>query len=172
MLGGEVEAVFLGGLHHHRHAAGHFDQLIVAHPVGGGEDDLVAGVEQGLQSAVEDGLAAAGDHDFVGAVVQAPVLLEPLGHGLAHVQGAGGGGVFGLIVFNGPDTGLLDVFRGGEVGFADAEADYVDAFRAHLLELSVDCHGGGCPNRLGLLGKCFHNSRPPNEDFFCQFISR
>ena len=149
LLGGEVKPVLLGGLHHHGGAPHHLNQFIVTHPVGRREDDLVPRVHQGLQGGVQNRLAAAGDHHLVGGVVQAPVLLQPLAHRLADGQGAGGGGVLGLVCLNGPDACLLDAFRGGEIGLPHAEADDVDALGPHLLKLRVDGHGGGCPDGLG-----------------------
>ena len=92
------------------------------------------------------------DHNRLGGIVQPPVLLQPLAHRLAQGQGAGGGGVFGLVVLNGTDAGLLDVLRGGEIRLSHAEADDVDALGAHFLKLRVDGHGGGCPDRLGKCG--------------------
>ena len=152
LLGGQVEAGGLGGLHHHRDAASHLNQLVIAHPVGRGEDDLVPWVQEGLQGHIENGLAAPADHNLLGGIVQPPVLLQPLAHRLAQGQGAGGGGVFGLVVLNGTDAGLLDVLRGGEIRLSHAEADDVDALGAHFLKLRVDGHGGGCPDRLGKCG--------------------
>ena len=168
LLRGQVEAVLLRGGDDHGHAADHFNEFIVAHPIGGGQNHLVAGVDESLEGDIEDGLAAAADNDLLRGVVQAPVGVQPVGHGLAHGGGAGSGGVFGQVFLDRADPGLLDVFGSGEIGLTDAEADHVDALGAHLVKLGVNGQSGGCPNRLGKIRQCFHNSRPPDRcfDFF------
>jgi hypothetical protein len=38
---------------------------------------------------------------------------------------------------------VLDVIRGGKVGFAGPEIDYVDSVAPHLVGVGGDLHGGG-----------------------------
>ena len=122
----------------------------------GGQDDLVAGVDQGPQGLIDAGLGAVGHHHLAGLVLHAAVRLHPLADGLPQLQSAGGGSVFGIVVQNGGHSGQLDVVRGGEVGLAGAEADHVLSLRLHLLEHGVNGHGAGGLYAQGQLGKFFH----------------
>ena len=98
LLGGDLEVLSLGGLHHHGHAAHHLNELDVADPVGRGQDDLVSGVDQGAQRGVHAGLGAVGGGDLGGLVLHAAVLLQTLAHRLAHFHSACGGSVLGVVV--------------------------------------------------------------------------
>ena len=149
LLGGDLKVLGLGGVDDHGHAAYHADQLDIADPIGGGEDHLVPRVDQGAQGHIDACLRAVGHGDVLEVIVQPAVGLQPLADGLAQLHGAHAGGIAGIVVADGLDTGLLDVVGGGEIGLARAEADDVLALGLHLLEHGVDGHGAG-----GLDGKC------------------
>ena len=115
------------------HAAGHLGHLAVADPGGGGDDDLVPFVHQGLHDQVDAVLGAAAGNDLAGLVLHAAVLFQTLADGLLQRHGSGGGGVLGVIVDDGLDGSQLDAVRRGEIRFAGGEAQNVDAIRLHLL---------------------------------------
>ena len=48
----------------------------------------------------------------------------------------------GEVVVDGVDTGLFDDFRRVEVGFADAEADHIDASFLHFAAPLAHAQGG------------------------------
>src|SRR5204862_4298782 len=66
LLDGGLEARRLGGVDDDRLAAGEDDRLGVRHPVGGGDQHFVAGVEEGREGVVNGLLAAVGDEDVGG----------------------------------------------------------------------------------------------------------
>ena len=165
----------LGGVDDHGHAAYHADQLDIADPIGGGEDHLVPRVDQGAQGHIDACLRAVGHGDVLEVIVQPAVGLQPLADGLAQLHGAHTGGIAGIVVLDGPDTGLFNVVRGGEIGLARAEADDILALRLHLLEHGINGHGAG-----GLDGKCelrqrFHKrflpSGEPASPGLCSYLT-
>ena len=155
LAGGELEVLGLGGGDHHGHAAHHLDELIVADPVGRGQDHLVAGVDQGPQSQVHQVLGTAAHHHLAGLVLQAVVRLHAAAYRLAQLHRAGGGGVAGHVLLDGGNARRLDLVGGIEVGLTGAEADDVDAVSLHLLEHGVNGHGGGSANLRGDPGQLF-----------------
>src|SRR5690606_38650251 len=107
--------VYPGGPHHPHH-------LGIRHPVGGREQRLVARVEQGGHGGVHRLFAAVRDDHLAGGHLDAGVLAGVLGHRLAQLGQAGGGGVVVALGIVGGVGGSGDyVGRGGEVGFAGAE---------------------------------------------------
>ena len=142
-LGGEFVTVFGGGRDDDGLAAGDADHFRIAQPVGGRNEDFVAGIDGG-EDGVEAGmLGAAGDDDLGGFVGEAVVGLEFLGDGSAELGNAGRGGVFGEAGIEGAHGGGLDVFRCVEIGFAGAEADDIEAFGLHGFGAGIDRQGGG-----------------------------
>ncbi len=87
ILGAQLEAVILGAGHEYRGAAGEQDHVRIGHPIRGGNDDLVAGIEGGHQGVVDHLLAAGTDRDFLSLVVElvlAPELLDDRRLQLGH----------------------------------------------------------------------------------------
>ena len=113
------------GLYDDRLGAGQFDHVGIRHPVGRGDDDLIAGVQRGLKQVIQAVLGAAGDEDLIGAVFEPVFTPELVADRLFQRGRAVNGRVFGLALFEGGDRGLLDVLRRVEIGFARAEADDV-----------------------------------------------
>ena len=163
LLRGDLEVLRLRGLDHHRHAAHHPDQLDVAHPVWGRQDHLVAGIHQRPQRRIDAGLCAAGHRDLGRLIVHAAVLLQPLAHGLAQLHGARRGSVFGIVVLDRLNTGLLDVVGGGKIGLTGTEADHIQAISTHLLKHRIDGQSGGRLNGQCDLGQLFHTQMPPSS---------
>ncbi len=137
----------------HRHAAGQGDRLGVGGPVGGGQQDLVAGIEQ-RGERLEDGLlAAVGDQHLARADLVAGVAGCLDGDRLPQFRQPRRGGV---VVEPGLGAGAPgrchDVVRRGEVRFPGAEADHRPARRPECFRFRV--HGQRCRlgNRADTLG--------------------
>ena len=129
---GGHEALLLGGVDPHGHAARHLNHFRIADPAGAGNQHLVAGVEDGLQCAQNDLLGPVADDDLLAGVGKALVLEQEVGHGQAQAGHTAGGGVFGFPVVDGFFTGLPDVLRGDEVRLARAQGNDVFPAVAHF----------------------------------------
>ncbi len=129
-------------------ALGQVHALGVGDPEGRRDDDLLALVDQGLDEVEEGRFRAGGDDDLLGAVLEAVVLLEPLGDGLAEGGDAVVLRVFREIVPDGLDPGVLDVLRRREIRLADAQVDDVEALGLHGLGLGRDLERGGGADSL------------------------
>ncbi len=75
-IGLQLEAVRGRAHHRHRFAAGERHHFRIAHPIGRGDDDLVAGIDGGHQRVVEHLLAAGPDDDLVRLVGQTVLALK------------------------------------------------------------------------------------------------
>ena len=122
-FGGDAEVFALGGLNVNGFAARVLDDVLVGDPVGHGQDDLVAMVDQHLDGIEEGELAAGGEDRFLRGVVGAEVAGVALDDGLANLGDAGDDGVAREVGFNGGDGRVLDVARRGEMRLAGAEID-------------------------------------------------
>ncbi len=138
IVDGGLEVVFLPALHDHRHAARHPHDFGIADPVGAGDDDLVALLQQRLEGVEQRMLRAVGYHDLLGHVIQSVVPLELIADGLPKLRHTGRGGIAGLSQIQRILGRLADVLRGVEIRFARAEADHVDALLLHFLRLCVN----------------------------------
>ena len=108
--------------------------------------------EQDLNKKISDldtGLGSVGDRDFGGLVVQAEILLQPPADGAAKLRRAHGGGVFRVVVPDGPDAAFLNVAGGGKIRFPGAEADHGLSLCFHLLKHGINGHCGGWLDRQG-----------------------
>ena len=115
--------------HGHGFAAGERHHFRIAHPVGCGNDDLIAGVNGGHQGIVEYLFAAGADDDLVRLVGQI-VLAQKLGRdGLLQFGNAADIGVFGFAGLDCLDGGQLDVRRRVEIRLARAKTDDVASGR-------------------------------------------
>ena len=113
----------------------------IAHPIGRGDDDLVAGIERGEQGVVQHVLAAAADGDLVRLVVEAVLAGELFADRLLELGNAVDRGIFGLAALDGVDRRLLDVVGSVEIGLAGAKTNDVEAGGFHLARLVRDRHG-------------------------------
>jgi len=132
-LRGELEVLRLPTGDEHGHAASHFGHLAVADPSGGGDDDLVPFVHQGLHDQIDAVLGTAADNDLTGLVFYAAVRFQTLADGLFQHQRTGSRRVFGVIIDNCLDSRQLDAIRRGEIRFTGGEAQDINAVRLHLL---------------------------------------
>ena len=142
-FGGDAEILALGGLDVNELAAGVLDDVLVGDPVGHGQDDLVAMVDEHLDGIEERELAAGGEDRFFRGVAGAEVAGVALHDGLANLGDAGDDGVAREVGFNGGDGRVLDVARRGEMRLAGAEIDQLRALGAQLGGGGGDGHGGG-----------------------------
>ena len=141
LLGCDLEVVLKAGFDEDAFAAGHAGEGFVGDPIGCGDDDFVAGVDEDLADLVEGLFCAGGHNNLVGGEIQVIISLELVADGLTDVGIAGDGGIMGEIVINGLLGCLFDYFGGVEVGFANGEADDVLAL---LFELAgFGGHGEG-----------------------------
>ena len=131
-VGGDAEVFCFAGLEEDDLAARVLDDVFEADPVGNGQDDFVAVVDEHLDGVEERELAAGGEDGLVDAVVGAEVAGVALDDGLAHVGNAGHDGVAGEVGFDGGDGGVFDVARRGKMRLAGAEIDQVGALGAQF----------------------------------------
>ena len=135
LCGGDLEVLTDAGRHDDRRASRQLHHLRVTYPVGGGDDDLVAGVHQCQDGIAHPLLAARADDDLGSGVVQAVLPLQLPRDGLPQDGIAGDGGVLRVIVVNRLLAGFLDETGRHEVGFAHAHVDDVNPLRLHLAAL-------------------------------------
>ena len=138
LLGGDLPAVLRRGGHDDGHAAAELHHAGVAHPVGGGDDDFIALVEDGAHGLVLCGLGAGGYANLVDVVLQSVIALELVANRLAQSRQTDGGGVLGLPLVERLDGSLFDVVGRVFVGLAAGKAENLLAARLHLLGLVGD----------------------------------
>ena len=132
------------------HSAGQRDRLGVGGPVGGEDDDLVAGVAQHGEGVGHGLLAAVGHQHLLGRHREVRVAQGLGGDGLAQGRDPARRGVAVVgRVAAGLDGGLDDVRGCREVRLAGPESDDVLAGRLQRLGLGVDGQGGGRGDRGG-----------------------
>ena len=113
-----------------------------------GDDDLVAGVDQGQDRVEHHALAANGDEDAVRRRPRTPAGGGVLGDRLAQRGEAGERRVVGLARVEGALGRLADVRGGVEVGLADLEVDDRSAGRLEGPGPGGDLEGGLRPDRI------------------------
>ena len=143
VLGLELEAILEPGRHDDRIAPVDRDHLGIAHPIGRGNDHLVALVHRDQEGVVEDLLAPSRD-DGVRRLVVEPVLAAELGRDrLAQRRNAEHRRIFGLAALDRLDRRLLDVVGGVEVRLADRQRNDVAPLGFEVARLLRHRHGGG-----------------------------
>src|SRR5580765_5738986 len=136
-----AEAVFGTCLHVNWRATGILDDVGVADPIRGGNDDFIALLYEDADDVEDRVLSADVDDTFLWLVVGFQFTLVPGADGFAEGHDPAGGGVLGEILLDGTNSGFLDVLGGREVGFAGAKVGNV-----HTFSLQLFCfgdHGGG-----------------------------
>lgn len=139
LLGGDLEVVLKLGFHEDTLALGEADELLVGDPEGGGDDDLVAGIDKALHHLIEALLGTRGDDYLLGLVLQTVVAEKFGADGFAKVGVAGDGRIVGEVVVDGLLGGFLNGFGGIKVGLTDGEAD--DVFTLSLELTGFSGHG-------------------------------
>src|ERR1700733_8154156 len=152
-VGGNAEVIGLAGLEEDDLAAGVLNDVFEANPVGDGQDDFVAVIDEDLDGIEERVLAAGGENGFVNRVIGAEVACVTLDDGLAHVGNARDDRIASEIGLDSDDSRVFDVARRGEMGLARAKVNQVDALGAELGGLGGNGHGGRNFNAADAIGK-------------------
>ena len=138
----DLEAVGRRGGHEHRLAAGQQHHIGIAHPIGGGDDHLVAGIEAGEHGVEDHRLAARRDIDL-GGLVGEPVFPGELGaDGRLELGDAIDIGVFGLALADRLDRGFLDGVGRIEIRLAGVQGDDIPPRRLERPRLGAGGGGG------------------------------
>jgi hypothetical protein len=126
------------------HPSGEPNGLWVSGPIGRGQQDLVAGVEQGGKDLLDGLLAAVGDEDLR-CVNREPGVASSLDRdGLTQLRETGGRRVLVVLRVSAGGHGRLDdVSRRREVGLTGTEADHVLPGRPERFGFGVDGESGG-----------------------------
>ena len=157
-IGGDAEALCLAGFEIDDLSACVLDDVFEADPVGNGQDDLVAVVDQHLDGVKQRQLAAGGEDSLVDRVVRAEVAGVALDDGLAHVGNARHDGVAGEVGLDGGNGRVLDVARRGEMRLAGPEIHQVGALSAQFGRFGGHGHGRGYFDPANAIGKDFLRS--------------
>ena len=116
----DLEGVVLRGQGHGHAPAQPGDGLVEAEG-GGGDDDLVPGIEHRGKRQEQALRGADGEDDLLRGVVQAVDPGLKIRDGLQHVGIAVAGGIVGIVGVQGGLGGLLDGVRGIQVRLADGQ---------------------------------------------------
>ena len=142
LLGGELEAVLLQGLHNDRGGLGNIDLGRIGHPVGRGNDHLVPGLKKDHGDVVEGVLGPTGDDNLLFGILQAIVPGQLISHGLAQLIGARHGSVFGKALLQGLDGSLFYVLGGIEIRLPCTEPHHIHTLGLEGLGFGRDGQGG------------------------------
>ena len=152
----QLEPVVDRGRHDDRRAAVDRHHLRIAHPIGRGDDDLVALVHGDEEGVVED-LFSPGRDDRVGCLIVEAVFALELGRDrLAQGRNAEHGRVLGLAALDRLDRRLLDVVGRVEIGLADRKRDHLPSFGFEVARLLRHRDGRGWLNAREDVGEEGH----------------
>ena len=127
LCGRDLEVLLDRGFYEYGGAVGQTHHVGIAHPVGSGDDHLVAFIYNGEED-VANGLLGTVSHDDLCGRIFEVVFAKQLGaDGFAQVEITGHGAVARPVVVDGLFGGDFNVIGRIEVGFADAEVDDVHA---------------------------------------------
>ena len=156
----QLEPVLDRGRHNDRRASVDRHHLRIAHPIGRGDDDLVALVHTDQEGVVEDLFSPGGD-DRVGGLVVEAVLTAELGRDrLAQGRDAEHGRVLGLAALDRLDRRLLDVVGRVEIRLADRKRDHLPPFGFEVARLLRHRDGRGWLNAREDVGEEGHGLAP------------
>ncbi len=123
-FGPKLEAIFGEAGDFHRHAACQRHLRLVGDKAGSGDDDFIAGVEQGSHGQVQRFGYPHADDELRLRVVGHPIqAVKVRRKRLAQLQAPGIGGVVRLPAIEGTHARLQNVLRGLEIRLADAQRD-------------------------------------------------
>ncbi len=132
------------------------DDICVADPEGGGDQDFIARIHC-RHECVENGLLAAGSNrDLGNIIIQTVVALQLAGNRLTQLWDARGWAIFGFARSNRVIGGLFDMFRGIEIRFPGTKADNIDALCFQFVRLCGHRNGRGGLDSLQSIGKKGH----------------
>ena len=159
----DLKIVVLGG-EVHGHAAAHLRDGLVQTEGRGGDDDLVAGIENGEQGREKSLGGTAGDDDLLGIVMQAVALRFKSGNGAAEVDFAVVVGVVGVVGVQSGLDAFLDIFRRVEIRLTDGEHHGTGGAACQRRELT---DAGGLQTHHGGVESQFHKGHTPVSENFC-----
>ncbi len=128
LVGRQLEAIGLGRGNDDRRRTGQLDQVGIAHPVGSGNDHLVARPADRHEGVVDRVLRPVGDHNL-GGFGRQPVMLGVVrGHRLPELGNARRRRVMRLARPDRLERGFLNVRRRIKIGLAQREVEDLDPF--------------------------------------------
>ena len=136
---------------------GHVD---VVEPHGIGDQDLVAGVQEGGHGGIGALAHADGHQDLVGGVVHVVVPLELVGDGLTQLRSTIVGSIEHIASADAVVGGVLDDLGGVEVGTADLHVDHVLPLLLHLVGTLHHDTDAGKRKHLHALSSFKHTDSP------------
>ena len=140
-IGRHLEAVLRPRLHINRHAARQLDDGGIAHPVRGGNDDLVPRVHRAHDIVVQSLLAAVADDDVLRPDGQIVLVAVVPADGLPQLPDARHRRIPAEITVYGRFGRFTDMLRRGKIRFTHGEARHHNALLFELQGLGV--HGQG-----------------------------
>ncbi len=149
----DAEVLCLAGFEKNDFAACILNDVLEADPVGNGQNDFVAVIDEDLNCIEERKLAAGGEDGFVDCVFGAEVAGVALDNGFTHIRNTRNDGVTSEVGLDGDDGRILDVARRGEMRLARAEIDQVGALGAEFGGLGGYGHGGRNFNAADTVGE-------------------
>ena len=127
LFGRHLEVLLNGGLDKDGLAISHQHHLGIADPIGGGNDDLIAGIDEGEYDIADSLLGTIANDYLRGLIGEAILAKELIADGLPKRGIARHGAISGPVVIYGLLGSSLDVVRSVEVGLTHTEVDDVDA---------------------------------------------
>src|SRR5690606_15340910 len=125
LFGGDFELLRLVGFYNNRLAFRNQDHVGIGNPIGSGNNDFVAGVDNSQRQVEKALLAPTGYQDRIGLVGEVIVTAVLCDNCLLESSSAIHGGVLGLAATNSCNSRFFDVFWGIEVGLSCAQADNI-----------------------------------------------
>ena len=156
----DLEVVLLPQLVADRNSTEEVGHVDVVEPHGIGNQNLVAGVEEGGYRGVGALAHADGHQDLVGGVVHVVVPLELFGNGLAQLRGTIVRGVEHVAPADAVISGILNDLGGIEVGAADLHMNDVLTLLLHLGGLLHHDTDAGKREHLHTLSSFKHTDSP------------
>ena len=138
----QLEIMFNATLHRHRGAACQKHHIGVRHPIGRGDDHLIAGVTGGHQGVVQNLLAAGANGDLVRRVFQTVFAFKLDADRLFQLGDTIHRGIARLALINRALGGDADVFRRVKIRLARAQTNDIAALCLQLGRFGGDGDGG------------------------------
>ena len=156
LLRRELETLLLADVNNDRYAAKQTHHFIVADPVRGRHDHLIARVNQRSQRDIDHVLCTAGDDRLRRLILQTVIRLHAVANRLTQLNHTGCGRISRFSVADRAHTRIADAVGCGKIGLAGAKADNVLPFCFHLLRQCADSQRRGRAHSCGNFGQWLH----------------